>query len=110
MHATIRRYEYAYKKATTTTDELVQMGREIAADLSQVRGFVSFVILDSSSELQDPEPKQKHVLAIVSIFEDRASLEQADRLFTASVDERLATGCPEQLQVTRGEIVYQRGL
>jgi hypothetical protein len=110
MHATIRRYEYERKKATMTTDELVQMGREIAANLSQTQGFVSFVILDSSSELEDPQPKQKHVLAIVSIYEDRVSLEQADHVLATPLDKRLASSCQQQVQVTTGEIVFQRGL
>ena len=125
MHATIRRYEYG--GAAITADELVQVGRELSAHLGETQGFVSLLILDSSPELQgmntgpafpatgDPAAKRQgsrenRVLAIVSIFEDQVSLEQMDRLIATPLDRRLTTGCPARVQVTTGEVVFQRGL
>lgn len=108
MHATIRRYEN--KGAAISPDELVQMGREIAAHLGDKQGFVSLLILDSSPELQGPISKQNQVLAMVSIFENQVGLKQADRLSAAPLEKRLAAEWQEQAQVTTGEIVFQRGL
>jgi hypothetical protein len=50
------------------------------------------------------------MLATVSIFEDQPSLEQADRLLAAPLEERLAAGCPKRVEITNGQIVFQRGL
>jgi hypothetical protein len=108
MYASIRRYEYA--GAPLPVDELVQLGREIAAHLSQAPGFVSFLILSPASQEQDPDAAPNQGFATVSIFEDQPGLEQADRLAAALLDARLAAGCRQQAGITRGEIVFQRGL
>ncbi len=108
MHASIRRYEYA--GAPLPVDELVQVGREIAAHLSQAPGFVSFLILSAARQGPGPDMAPNQGLATVSIFEDQPGLEQADRVAAALLDERLAAGCRQQAGITRGEIVFQRGL
>jgi hypothetical protein len=107
MHASIRRYECA--GAPITTDELVRLGREIAATLSHAPGFVSLLILSSAPEVPILNGQQQ-VLAAVSIFEDQPGLEQAERLIAAPLEERLAAQCPARVAITHGEIVFQRGL
>jgi hypothetical protein len=76
MHASIRRYECA--GAPITTDELVRLGREIAATLSHAPGFVSLLILSSASDAPLLQGQQQ-VQAAVSIFEDQPGLEQAEQ-------------------------------
>lgn len=96
MHATIRHYQ-----GTASRDgELAQAVRHLATRLSQVPGFVSFLVLEAESD----------VIASISIFEDRESLAEADRLAVALLAEYLATVLPEYGQVTTGEVVFQRGL
>src|SRR4051794_6882576 len=98
MHATIRPNES--RGATVTTDELVQLGRKIAANLSRTQGFVSFLILSSLPELNSLSAQQDQMLATVSIFEDQPSLERADRLLAAPLKERLAAQCPKRVEIT----------
>jgi hypothetical protein len=89
---------------------LVRLGRDIAATLSHAPGFVSLLILSSAPEAQILDVKQNQVLAAVSIFEDQPGLEQAERLVAAPLEERLAAQCPQRVEITNGEIVFQRGL
>jgi hypothetical protein len=91
-------------------DELVQLGREIAAHLSLAPGFVSFLILSAAPQGQGSGAAPNRGLATVSIFEDQPGLEQADRLAAVLLDARLAARCCQQAGITRGEIVFQRGL
>lgn len=49
-------------------------------------------------------------LTTICVFEDRASLEQADRLFEASLQGYLAGLYSGEPEITTGEIVYQRGM
>jgi hypothetical protein len=108
MHASIRRYECV--GTPITTDELVGLGREIAATLSHAPGFVSLLILSAAPEAPILNGPPQQVLAAVSIFEDQPGLEQAERLIAAPLEERLAAQCPARVAITHGEIVFQRGL
>ena len=93
-----------------TTDEFVRLGREIAAGISHTQGFVSFLILSSTPESQSLNRQRKQVFATVSIFEDPTGLEQADHLVAAPLDECVAGQCPKPVEITSGEVVFQRGL
>jgi hypothetical protein len=108
MYVSIRRYEY--EGASMTTDEFVRLGREIVAGISPTQGFVSFLILSSTPESQGLNRQRKQVVATVSIFEDPTGLEQADRLVATPLDERVAAQCPQLVEITSGEVVFQRGL
>jgi heme-degrading monooxygenase HmoA len=96
MHASIRRYE----GVAEGHEELAQAVRRLASGLSQAPGFLSFVAVEAGSG----------VLAIVSLFEDRASLEEAERVAEALIAERMAALLPGPALVTAGEIIFQRGL
>jgi hypothetical protein len=108
MYASIRRYEYA--GAPLPVDELVQLVRGLAAHLSPAPGSVSFLILSAAPQGQGSDAAPDQGLATVSIFEDQPGLEQADRLAATLLDARLAARCRQQAGITRGEIVFQRGL
>jgi hypothetical protein len=96
MHATIRRYE----GVSGASGEPDQVARQVAAKLSGARGFVLYIALDAG----------QGILATVSIFEDQDGLEDADRLAAVTLAERLGVLHPAHVQVTTGEIVFQRGL
>jgi heme-degrading monooxygenase HmoA len=96
MYATIRQYE----EVNGTAEELTQAARQLADSLSRVRGFVSCFVLEA-------EPG---ALATISIFEDLAGLEEANRLTEAALSERRGRLLSQGVPVTSGEIVFQRGL
>ena len=95
MYATIRHHE-----GNASTDELMRAGRTLAAQLGAAPGFVAHLLL------QAPDG----VCAAISIFEDRASLEDADRLVGGWLAAHVAAPGSEPAQFTAGEVIAQRGL
>ena len=95
MYATIRRHE-----GEASTDELTRAGRALAARLGAAPGFVAPLLL------QAPDG----VCAAIRIFEDRASLEDADRLVAGWLMAQVAAPGPDPPQLTAGEVIAQKGL
>lgn len=96
MHAGIRSYQATAGKP----EDLIQATRQIARSLSQARGFVSCIILEA----------EVGILTMVSVFEDRTSLDEADRAVERSLHECGGRLTPASAVVARGEIVFQRGM
>lgn len=95
MHASIRRYE----GISPAVSEIASAIKPLAGALSLAPGFISFAVLDGEAG----------VLATVSVFEDPAALDQADRLFDGAI-RRMAAIDPAKPRVISGKVVYQRGL
>ena len=95
MYATIRRHA-----GGASTDELARAGRTLAAQLGAAPSFVAHLLLQA--------PDGGH--ASVCIFEDRASLEDADRLVAGWLVAHIAVPGPDPPQLTAGEVIAQRGL
>lgn len=96
MYAMIGRYQ----EGNVSSEQFAQAARHLAASLSQVPGFVSYLVLRTQSD----------VLVSVSIFEDKAGLAEADRLVGTLLAEHLDIRLPGHREVTTGEVVFQRGL
>jgi hypothetical protein len=96
MYATIRHRE----RGTASTDELARAGHALAARLGTAPGFVAYLLLET--------PDGGH--AAVCIFEDRASLEDADGLVAGSLAAHLAAPGPGPSQLAAGEVIAQKGL
>lgn len=96
MHAAIRRFQIT----AGAVDALVRTARALTATLSEIPGFISFVMLETDDG----------GLTAISIFEDRAGLEAADRATTAWAAQHSVTDNEAVLPLTRGQIVVQRGL
>jgi hypothetical protein len=96
MHATIRLYE----SVTSTTEECERLGRQTATCLGQAPGFVSYVLLENGRD----------VLATISFFEDRASLEDADRAVEAAIAQKSGASSAEPSRIISGEVLFQRGM
>ena len=95
MYATIRRHE-----ASASTDELARAGHALATRLGAASGFVACLLLQTSDGGH----------ASVCIFEDRASLEDADRLVAGWLAAYVAVPGPDPPQLTAGEVIAQKGL
>ena len=95
MHATLRRYD----GIGGSQDQVIQVGRQLAAVLSRAPGFISYALL----ELGDG------MLATVSVFETQAELEAANRLIVAWVatHRTLLTAAGEAVS---GEVLVQKGM
>ncbi len=96
MHATICRYERVHG----TTEELSKVTRQACSNLRQTTGFVACFILASEPD----------VIAAVCIFEDQNNLKEAEILISDSMRDLLSVTPSEKLQVTTGEIIFQKGL
>jgi heme-degrading monooxygenase HmoA len=96
LHATVFRYD----GVTGPIDEVVHAGNHLASALSQAPGFVTCALLDAG----------RGVLVSISVFEDRADMEAADRLVGKAVAERLASLLPHPTEVVAGEVIVQRGM
>jgi hypothetical protein len=95
MYATIQRYA-----GGASTDELTRAGRALAARLGGTPGFVACLLLET------PDGG----CTAISIFEDRASLEDGDRLVAAWLGAHGAAPGPDPPQLTAGEVIAQKGL
>ena len=92
MYATIRHHP----GAPPPDDALARAWRALAA----APGFVACLLLET----------QDGGHASVCIFEDRASLEDADRLVAGWLVAHIAVPGPDPPQLTAGEVIAQRGL
>ena len=95
MYATIRRHA-----GGASTDELMRAGRTLATHLGAAPGFVACLLLETHDGGH----------ASVCIFEDRASLEDADRLVGDWLAAHVAAPGPDAPQLTAGEVIAQKGL
>ncbi len=96
MHATIRCYE----GASGTSQELAQAERCLGSTIGRAPGLVACLVLEVGPS----------TLATVSIFEDEASLEAAERMVEVALVECLCELLPNRPEVITGEVVYQKGL
>jgi hypothetical protein len=96
MYATIRRYG----RVAGSSDDLTRAGRALAGILSKAPGFISYALLDAGGG----------ACAAVCIFGRQADLDAADRLVAQWIAEHAAALLPEAPQITRGEVVAQRGI
>jgi hypothetical protein len=72
----------------------------MASCLGKARGFVSYALLEDGHG----------GLAMITFFEDRASLSEADREVGASLAQAVV-GLPlEPSHVISGEVLFQRGM
>jgi hypothetical protein len=94
MYAMIRRYA----DPGCATDDIVRAGRQLAAVLDHVPGFVSLVIVQGSGGL-----------AVVSLFEEQANLQAVEQHPGACLAEHLP-GVVKPVDLTTGQVVFQRGL
>lgn len=95
MHAMIRRYA----DPGCARDDVVRAGRRLAAVLDHVPGFVSCVIVQAPNG----------GLAVVTLFEEPTSLRLAEQLPDACLAAHLP-GTSKPIDLTTGEVVFQRGL
>ena len=91
---------WRYGRVAGSPDDLARAGRELAAVLGRAPGFVACAVLDADDGGG----------ASVGLFERRADLDEAGRLVARWTAEHLAGLLPEAPQVTRGEVVAQRGI
>ena len=96
MHTAIRRFQIT----AGAIDALARTGRALTATLSEIPGFISFVMLETDDG----------GLTSISIFEDRAGLEAGDRATTAWAAAHAVIESCGSSPVTRGQIIVQRGL
>ncbi len=96
MYATICRYE----GVCGTPKEWAPVERILGSTIGRSPGLVACVVLEVGPR----------TLATVSIFEDEASLEAAQRAVEAALAECLSGLLPDRPEVTTGEVVYQKGL
>jgi hypothetical protein len=91
MYAVIRRYE-----GVRSPDEVVRRVQEgIVPLFSKMPGYVAYWGIDAGGG----------VIASVSVFQDRAGVEEANRQAASWVKENLASLVPNPPQVTMGEVV-----
>ena len=90
---------WRYGRVAGSLDDLTRAGHELAAVLGKAPGFVACAVLDTDGGG-----------AAVGLFERRADLDEAGRLVARWTAEHLAGLLPEAPQVTRGEVVAQRGI
>ena len=92
MYAVIRRYE-----GVQSVDDVVQRANAgLMPLISQVPGYVAYWALDAGGG----------VVASVSVFEDRAGVEEATQRAASWVKENVASLMPNPPQVTMGEVVF----
>ena len=92
MYAVIRRYE-----GVQSVDEVVRRANEgLMPIISQVPGYVGYWAIDAGGG----------VVASVSVFQDRAGVEEATRRAASWVQENVAGLMPNAPQVTVGEVVF----
>ncbi len=96
MHATICRYQ----AAVGAPNDWGRTWRTLATHLSEAPGFVSFVVLEVSGG----------EFASISFFDDRTSLEAADRWVARWVAGHLGALVRGPPQGSSGEVIAQRGL
>jgi hypothetical protein len=96
MHATI----WLYKLITGGTGEIEQVGRQIASSLGRAPGFVSYVLLEDGHG----------DLAMIGFFEDRAGLDEADRVVGRSLTQHPGAVRLAPSRVISGEVLFQRGM
>jgi hypothetical protein len=96
MHARISRYE----AADWSLDELHRVGRQLAAAVGAVPGFVSYALLDVGNG----------ELTSVCVFETLGQLERGEQVRRAwcETETRWPLGAP--VAVITGEVVVQRGM
>ena len=95
MYASIRRY----KVRRGAEAEVVQRANErFVPIISEASGFVAYYIVDAGNG----------VLATISIFQDRAGLEESNAIAAEWVEEHLASLVPNPPTITAGEVkVYK---
>jgi hypothetical protein len=96
LYATIGRYD----GVTTSLDEVVAVGRQLAFALSEASGFVSYAVLDAGDG----------VLVSITVFDDPTDLQTAAQLIDRWVAEHLAAVLPRPPAVVTGEVIVQRGM
>ncbi|MGH2600185.1 MAG: hypothetical protein ACRDJ9_12470 [Dehalococcoidia bacterium] len=96
LHATICRYD----GVTTSIDEVMHTGRQLAFALSEAPGFVSYAVLDAGDG----------VLVSVTVFDDPTDLAAADQFIGRWVAEHLAALLSRPSEVIAGEVIVQRGM
>ncbi len=91
MYASIRRY----KVRRGAEAEVVQRANErFVPIISEASGFVAYYIVDAGNG----------VLATISIFQDRAGLEESNAIAAEWVEEHLASLLPNPPTITAGEV------
>ena len=95
VHATLGRYD----GIGGSQEEVIQVGRQLAAVLSKAPGFISYALLEVGDGM----------LATVSVFETQAELEAADRVIAAwvAMHRTLLTPATEAIS---GEVLVQKGM
>ncbi len=98
MYASIHRYA----QMPPASDDVIHAGRQLAAALQRLPGFVAYVLIDAGDG----------VLVALSLFEDEASLLATERVpaldgWLVAEQAVLAAGQPS---VMSGEVVVQKGL
>ena len=96
MYAAIQRYS----PETSVTSDLAPTGRQIAAALQHIAGFVAYVLLDADDGQ----------LLAISLFEDQAGLAQAQRLLRRQAADEPNSFSTKLPLVSSGEVIVQRGL
>jgi hypothetical protein len=92
MYAVIRRYE-----GVKSVDEVVQRAEQgLQPLIQQVPGYVAYWAIDAGGG----------VVASVSVFQDRAGVEEATRRARSFVQEKMSGLMPNPPQVTEGEVVF----
>ena len=95
MYATLRTYEMA----TDWDDDLVRhLDEGFISQLAQVPGFVAYYSLEAGAR----------VFASVTIFDDRAGVEESNRLAAEYVQRRLFDRFPTSPEITAGEVRAHR--
>ena len=95
MHATIHRHH----GVTGSTEEVMRAGRELAATLSGVSGFISCALLEAGDA----------VIVAVCVFETEEALTDGERL-AGLWHEKQPALLPRPPEVTAGEVIVQRGM
>ncbi len=96
MYVAISRFE----AVSGTGDELTQVARQLAARLSRLPGFVSFLMVEAGAD----------IVTTITIFEDEASLKESEGLTSASLAHRLDSLPVRPIQSTIGRLTFQKGL
>ncbi|HEX5506342.1 MAG TPA: hypothetical protein VFW96_27240 [Thermomicrobiales bacterium] len=96
MYATIQRHA----AGGAPSDDCVRAGRALGAHLGELPGFVAYVLVE--------EPGGGYTA--VSIFEDRAGVEDAERLVAAWLAAHPGVPWPDPARLAAGEVVVQKGL
>jgi hypothetical protein len=95
MYATLRTYEMA----ADWDDDLVRhLDEGFIGQVAQVPGFVAYYSLEAGAR----------VFASVTIFDDRAGVEESNRLAAEYVQRRLLDRFPTSPEITAGEVRAHR--